>query len=104
MMVPRSCGRASSNFQIISKVYLEKHSSLARAYRLNKKDEKMVKEGMKKMVAADAALAGVVLNAELTADDVDKMTVAKLKEVLQAKGLPTDGLKPALIARLKSAI
>ena len=64
----------------------------------------MVKEGMKKMVAADAALAGVVLNAELTADDVDKMTVAKLKEVLQAKGLPTDGLKPVLIARLKSAI
>ena len=46
----------------------------------------------------------MVLNAELTADDVDKMTVAKLKEVLQAKGLPTDGLKPALIARLKSAI
>jgi len=64
----------------------------------------MVREGMKTMVAADAALAGVVLNAELTADDVDKMTVAKLKEVLQAKGLPTNGLKPELVARLKSAI
>ena len=40
----------TSNFQVISKVYLEKHSSLPRTYLLNKKDGKMVQQGMAKMV------------------------------------------------------
>ena len=45
----------TSNFQIISKVYLEKHPSQSRTYRLNKKDSKMVKSGMAKMVAPEVA-------------------------------------------------
>ena len=40
----------TSNIQIISKVYLTKHHSLPRTYLLNKKDGKMVKQGMAKMV------------------------------------------------------
>ena len=40
----------TSNFQVISKVYLEKHLSLPRTYLFNKKDGKMVKQGMAKMV------------------------------------------------------
>ena len=40
----------TSNFQVISKVYLEKHSSLPHTYLLNKKDAKMVQQGMAKMV------------------------------------------------------
>ena len=45
----------TSHFQIISKVYLEKHSSQPRTYLLNKKDGKMVKSGMAKMVGPEAA-------------------------------------------------
>ena len=44
----------TSNFQVISKVYLEKHSSLPRTYLLNKKDKKMVQEGMAKMVEPES--------------------------------------------------
>ena len=44
----------TSSFQIISKVYLEKHSSLPRTYLLNKKDAKMVKQGMSKMVQPES--------------------------------------------------
>ena len=45
----------TSNFQIISKVYLEKHLSQPRTYVLNKKDGKMVKNEMAKMVAPEVA-------------------------------------------------
>ena len=44
----------TSNFQVISKVYLEKHSSLPRTYLLNKKDGKMVQQGMAKMVQPES--------------------------------------------------
>ena len=37
-------------------------------------------------------------------DDVPKMTVAKLRDALQAKGLDTTGLKAALVARLQEAL
>ena len=40
----------TSNFQLISKVYLAKHSSLPRTYLVNKKDIKMVRQGMANMV------------------------------------------------------
>ena len=40
----------TSNFQVISKVYLKKHASRPRTYLLNKKDRKMVQQGMAKMV------------------------------------------------------
>ena len=40
----------TSNFQVISKVYLGKHSSQPHTYLLNKKDHKMVQQGMAKMV------------------------------------------------------
>ena len=40
----------TSNFQVISKVYLEKHLSLPRTYLLNKKHGNMVQQGMAKMV------------------------------------------------------
>lgn len=45
----------TSNWQLISKVYLEKHPDLPRTYKLNKNDNKMVREVMKKMVAPEAA-------------------------------------------------
>ena len=40
----------TSNFQIISKVFLNRHSSQPRTYLLNKKEGKMVQQGMAKMV------------------------------------------------------
>ena len=45
----------TSNVQLISKVFLNKNSNLSRCYSLNKKDKKMVEEGMKKMVEPEAA-------------------------------------------------
>ena len=36
------------NVQLISKVYLKKHTSQPRTYSLNKKDTKMVKDGVAK--------------------------------------------------------
>ena len=36
-------------------------------------------------------------------DDISKMTVAALREALKKRGLATDGLKPALAARLEAA-
>ena len=45
----------TSNFQIISKVFLDKHPTLPRTYLLNKKDGKMVKSGMAKMVGPEVA-------------------------------------------------
>ena len=45
----------TSNFQIISKVFLDKHPTLPRTYLLNKKDGKMVKSGMEKMVGPEVA-------------------------------------------------
>ena len=45
----------TSNYQVISKVYLKKHSSLSRTYDLNKKDTTMVKKGMKKLAEEMAA-------------------------------------------------
>ena len=36
----------TSNYQVISKVYLQKHSSLSRTYTSNKKDIKMVQTSM----------------------------------------------------------
>ena len=42
----------TSNIQLISKVYLKKHTSQARTYTLNKKDSKMVDTGAAKMAAA----------------------------------------------------
>ena len=41
----------TSNFQLISKVYLKKHTKFPRTYLLNKKDKKMVTQGLAKMVA-----------------------------------------------------
>ena len=38
----------TSNIQLISKVYLKKHTSMGRTYTLNKKDSKMVGDAMKK--------------------------------------------------------
>ena len=38
----------TSNVQLISKVYLKKHTSMGRTYTLNKKDSKMVGDAMKK--------------------------------------------------------
>ena len=45
----------TANVQLITKVYLNKHSTLPRCYELNKKDKKMVGVGMKnkKMVAPE---------------------------------------------------
>ena len=44
----------TANVQLITKVYLNKHSTLPRClYKLNKKDKKMVGVGMKKMVAPE---------------------------------------------------
>jgi hypothetical protein len=40
----------TSNYQVISKVYLKKHSSQPRTYVQNKKDGQMVKKAMAKMV------------------------------------------------------
>ena len=42
--------RWTSNYQIISKVYLKKHSSLPLCYSLSAADKKMVTSTMKKMV------------------------------------------------------
>ena len=47
----------TSNVQLISKVFLNKTSNLSRCYSLNKKDKKMVEEGMKKMVEPEAQAA-----------------------------------------------
>ena len=38
----------TSNIQLISKVYLKKHTSMGRTYTLNKQDYKMVNDTMKK--------------------------------------------------------
>ena len=59
---------------------------------------------MKKMVAPHDSLAGIVLNVELTAMDVDQMTVIKLREALEERSLDTSGLKPVLVARMKDAL
>ena len=40
------------------------------------------------------------LNVELTAMDVDQMTVIKLREALEERSLDTSGLKPLLVARM----
>ena len=45
---------ASSNYQIISKVYLKKHSTLPLCYSLSAADKKMVTSTMKKMVGPEA--------------------------------------------------
>ena len=42
----------TSNIQLISKVYLKKHTSMGRTYTLNKQDYKMVNDTMKKNVEA----------------------------------------------------
>ena len=39
---------ATPNVQLISKVYLKKHTSQPRTYSLNKKDAKMVKDAVAK--------------------------------------------------------
>ena len=45
----------TSNFQVITKVYLTKHPGLPRAYKLNyQKDAKMTKQAMAKMVAPES--------------------------------------------------
>ena len=36
--------------------------------------------------------------------DISKMTIKCLKQELTQRGLPTDGLKPALVGRLEQAI
>ena len=64
----------------------------------------MVQEGMKKKVAPDDSLAGVALNVHLTEAHVDKRTVPKLREALEARGLDTSGLKAVLSQRLKDAL
>ena len=46
----------TSNIQLISKVYLEKHSAQSRVYKLNKKDEKMLKTKMAKMESTILAI------------------------------------------------
>ena len=46
--------RWTSNYQIISKVYLKKHSSLPLCYSLSAADKKMVTSTMKKMVGPEA--------------------------------------------------
>ena len=46
-----------------------------------------------KMVAPHDSLAGIALNVELTAMDVDQMTVIKLREALEERSLDTSGLK-----------
>ena len=43
-----------SNYQIISKVYLKKHSPLPLCYSLSAADKKMVTSTMKKMVGPEA--------------------------------------------------
>ena len=45
--------RWTSNYQIISKVYLKKHSSLPLCYSLSAADKKMVTSTMKKMVGPE---------------------------------------------------
>lgn len=40
----------TSNFQLLTKVYLQKHSSQPRTYKMSAKDKKMVKAGMAKLV------------------------------------------------------
>ena len=47
--------RWTSNYQIISKVYLKKHSSLPLCYSLSAADKKMVTSTMKKMVGPTMA-------------------------------------------------
>ena len=46
--------RWTSNYQIISKVYLKKHSTLPLCYALSAADKKMVTSTMKKMVGPEA--------------------------------------------------
>ena len=46
--------RWTSNYQIISKVYLKKHSTLPLCYSLSAADKKMVTSTMKKMVGPEA--------------------------------------------------
>ena len=46
--------RWTNNYQIISKVYLKKHSSLPLCYSLSAADKKMVTSTMKKMVGPEA--------------------------------------------------
>ena len=46
--------RWTSNYQIISKVYLKKHSTLPLCYSLSAADKKMVTSTMKKMVGSEA--------------------------------------------------
>ena len=46
--------RWTSNYQIISKVYLKKHSTLPHCYSLSAADKKMVTSTMQKMVGLEA--------------------------------------------------
>ena len=46
--------RWTSNYQIISKVYLKKHSTLPLCYSLSAADKKMVTSTMKRMVGPEA--------------------------------------------------
>ena len=48
----------TSNYQIITKVILKKHSSLPRTYTLNNKDSSMVNRAMKKMVTPEVTGSG----------------------------------------------
>ena len=36
--------------------------------------------------------------------NISKMTITRLKQELTQRGLPTDGLKPALVERLEQAM
>ena len=51
-----------------------------------------------------ASDVGMPASDELTADGVAKLTVPLLKAALQARGLPTTGLKADLVARLVEAL
>ena len=46
--------RWTNNYQIISKVYLKKHSTLPHCYSLSAADKKMVTSTMQKMVGLEA--------------------------------------------------
>ena len=63
----------------------------------------MVKEGMKKMAdKPEDSKTDEVLG--LTEDEVNKMTVPKLKAALGVRGLDDTGLRAVLLARLLHAI
>ena len=57
-------------------------------------------EAVAACAVAEAVVASGEATTELSAASIRRMKVAELRDALAARELPTDGLKPALAARL----